>query len=85
MPKSTTSVRLPDDLIEALDRRADALGWSRSQLIIHAVEKAIAEHSEWSPKFLDAIASPHDELDVAADELMDAISSRRSRNETPDL
>ena len=85
MPRSTTSVRLPDELIEALDRRAEALGLSRSQLIIQAIEKAIAESSEWSPKFLDAIGSPRADLDVAVDELMDAISSRRSRSEVPDF
>jgi hypothetical protein len=72
-------------LIEALDRRAELLGLSRSQLIIRAVEKAIADRSEWSPKFLDAIAAPHDTLDVAVDELMDVISSHRSRSEAPDL
>jgi predicted transcriptional regulator len=85
MPKSTTSIRLPDELIEALDRRAELLGLSRSQLIIRAVEKAIADRSEWSPKFLDAIAAPLDTLDVVVDELMDAISSHRSRSEVPDL
>lgn len=85
MPKSTTSVRLPDELIEALDRRAESLGLSRSQLIIRAVEKAIADRSEWSPKFLDAIGTPYDTLDVVVDELMDAISSHRSRSEAPEL
>ena len=72
-------------MIEALDRRAEFLGLSRSQLIIRAVEKAIADRSEWSPKFLDAIAAPLDTLDVVVDELMDAISSHRSRSEAPDL
>ena len=85
MPKNTTSVRLPDDLIEALDRRAEAFGLTRSQLIVRAVEKAIAESSEWSPKFLDAIGAPRPALDAAVDELMDAITSRRSRSEAPDL
>lgn len=85
MPKSTTSVRLPDDLVDALDRRAEALGLTRSQLIVRAVEKAIAESSEWSPKFLDAVGRPREELDDAVDELMDAITSRRSRSEAPDF
>lgn len=85
MPKSATSVRLPDDLIEALDRRAEALGLTRSQLIIRAVEKALAEVAEWSPAFLDAIGSPREELDTAVDDLMEAIASRRSRSEAPDF
>jgi predicted transcriptional regulator len=85
MPKTTTSVRLPDDLIEALDRRAEALGVTRSQLIIRAVEKAIADSTEWSPKFLDAIGSPREELGAVVDELMGTIARRRSRSEAPGL
>lgn len=85
MPKRTTSVRLPEDLVEALDRRAEALGLTRSQLIVRAVEKAIAASEDWSPKFLDAIGSPREELSAAVDDLMEAVSSRRSRGEAPDL
>ena len=33
MPRSTTSIRLPDDLVEALDERAAALGVTRNPLI----------------------------------------------------
>ena len=52
MPRSTTSIRLPDDLLEALDERAAALGVTGSQLIIEAVEQALADRSAWSPGFL---------------------------------
>jgi hypothetical protein len=41
--------RLPDDLVEALDERAAALGITRSQLIIQAVERALEDRSAWSP------------------------------------
>jgi predicted transcriptional regulator len=85
MAKSTTSIRLPDDLIDALDRRATAEGLTRSHLIIRAVEQALAEQSTWSPGFLKAISSPRPELDEAVDELMDAIRARRSRSEAPAL
>jgi predicted DNA-binding protein len=36
-------IRLAEDLIEALDQEAAALGITRSQLIIEAVEQALAE------------------------------------------
>jgi len=83
--KSTTSIRLPDDLIEALDERASALGVTRSQLIIEAVERALEDRSAWSSRFLKAIETPRPELEGAVDEMMEAIRERRSHSEAPDL
>jgi hypothetical protein len=85
MAKSTTSIRLPDQIIEALDRKAAALGLTRSELIVRAVERALQEHSAWSPGFLKAIGTPRPELDECVGEMMDAIRTRRSRNEAPGL
>lgn len=85
MAKSTTSIRLPDQIVEALDQRAAALGLTRSELIIRAVEQALQEHSAWSPRFLKAIGTPRPELEEGVREMMDAIRTRRSRNEAPDL
>ena len=85
MPRSTTSIRLPDDLIEALDERAAALGVTRSQLIIQAVEQALEDGSKWSPGFLEAIGTPHPELEEVVDEMMEAIREHRSRSEAPEL
>jgi predicted transcriptional regulator len=85
MARNTTSVRLPDDLLDALDRRAASLGLTRSQLIVRAVEQALEEYSAWSPKFLKAIGTPRPELEDAVDELMAAIRARRSRNEAPEI
>ena len=85
MPRSTTSIRLPDDLIEALDERAAALGVTRSQLIIQAVEQALEDRSAWSPGFLKAIGTRRPELEEAVDEMMEAIREHRSRSEAPDL
>jgi predicted transcriptional regulator len=85
MPRSTTSIRLPDDLIEALDERAAALGVTRSQLIIQAVEQALEVRSAWSPAFLKAIGTPRPDLEEAVDEMMEAIREHRSRNEAPEL
>ncbi len=85
MPKNTTSIRLPEALIDALDRRAAALGLTRSQLIIQAVEHALEEHSAWSPGLLKAIGTPRPELEAAVDEMMEAIRARRSRSAAPGL
>ena len=83
--KNTTSVRLPDELVEALDRRAAARGLTRSQLIVEAVEHALQDGADWSPRFLKAISTPRPELNDAADAMMRAIRKRRSRKEAPDL
>jgi predicted transcriptional regulator len=83
--KSTTSIRFSEDLVDALDRRAAAEGLTRSQLVVRAVERALAERSTWSPAFLKAITSPRPELDDAVDELMEAVRAFRSRSEAPAL
>jgi hypothetical protein len=85
MAKNTTSIRLPEALIDALDRRAAALGLTRSQLIIQAVEQALEDHSVWSPGFLKTIGTPRPELEGAVDEMMEAIRARRSRKVAPGL
>jgi len=85
MAKNTTSIRLPEELIDALDQRAAALGLTRSQLIIQAIEQSLEEHSAWSPGFLKAIGTPRPELEEAVDTMLDAIRTRRSRNEAPGL
>jgi predicted transcriptional regulator len=85
VPRSTTSIRLPDDLIQALDERAAALGVTRSQLIIEAVERALEDRSAWSPAFLKAIGTSRPELEEAVDEMMEAIQNHRSRSEAPEL
>jgi hypothetical protein len=85
MAKNTTSIRLPDDLVEALDERAAARGVTRSQLIIEAVERALDDRSAWSSRFLKAIGAPRPDLEEAVDEMMEAIRERRSRSEAPGL
>ncbi len=85
MAKSTTSIRLPEELVVALDRRATALGLTRTQLIVQAVERALEDYSTWSPAFLKAIGTPRPELEVTVGEMMDAIRARRSRSEAPRL
>jgi hypothetical protein len=85
MAKHTTSIRLPEALAVALDRRAAALGITRSELIVRAVERAIADESAWSPAFLKAIGTPRPELAGPVRRMMRAIRKRRTRDPAPDL
>ena len=64
---------------------AAALGVTRSELIIEAVEQALEDRSAWSPGFLKAIGTPRSELEEAVDEMMEAIREHRSRSEAPEL
>jgi len=73
-----TTVHIPPPLLEKVDERASALRLSRNRFIISALEKAIAEQTEWSPAFLEAL-SKMDYLE-GEDELMAVIrQSRRSK------
>jgi predicted transcriptional regulator len=85
MAKETTSVRFPDQLVRALDRRAAALGLTRTEFIIRAVEHALEERSTWSPAFLKAIGTFRPELEEAANEMMEAIRTARTRGARPKL
>lgn len=83
--KNTIRIRLPDELVEALDRRAAARGGTRSQLIVDAIERALDERSTWSPRFLKAIGTPRPELSGAVDEMQRAIRKRRTCKNAPSL
>jgi hypothetical protein len=85
MPKDTTSVRLSKELLDELDRRAAALGLTRTEFITQAVERALEERSTWSPAFLKAIGSFRPELEEAADEMLAAIRRARTRGPGPKL
>jgi predicted transcriptional regulator len=85
MGKSTTSIRFPDDLVDELDRRAAAMGITRTELVVQAVERALEERSTWSPAFLKAIEPAGPEVEAAADEMMDAIRAGRTRSKRPRL
>jgi hypothetical protein len=68
-----------------LDERAEALGITRSQLILQAIEQALEGRSAWSPGFLKAIATSRPELEETVDEVMEVIRARRSRSDAPEL
>jgi predicted transcriptional regulator len=81
----STSVHLPKNLIEALDRRARALRISRNKLITQAIERELSAAGDWSPGFFDRLEERDDEVSAAVDQMLeDVVRSRRSKV-TPEL
>jgi Arc/MetJ-type ribon-helix-helix transcriptional regulator len=82
-----TTIRLPDELLAAIDRRAAELGMSRSQYLRQTLERAIDEETRWSPAFLDTLAAGADDPDLqhALDEMRDAMAANRTTKGPPDL
>ena len=80
-----TTVHIPTELLERLDARARELGISRNRYVIQALERAIAEETEWSPQFLEALADAAKDTDSheAVDEMMRVIRSERRSRKKP--
>jgi predicted transcriptional regulator len=75
-----TSIHLPKDLLDAVDRKARALRISRNQLIVRALEREISAGSEWSPGFSERLAETDPETARDVDELLAAVvAARRSK------
>lgn len=83
----TTTVHLPDKLLQKLDQRAKELGLSRNRYVVRALEAAVREETAWSPRFLEMLAGATKDADGGrtVDEMMHAISSRRTRKAPPKL
>jgi hypothetical protein len=80
-----TSIHIPPRLLAAVDRRARVLKISRNRLIIRALEKEIAEGSEWSAGFFDALRATPREDARAFSESMDEVQRRRTGKAPPSL
>ncbi len=75
-----TSVHIPKDLLEAVDRRARALKISRNKLIIRALEREIEGAATWSPGFFEQLEETDEQLEADVDRLLDAVvGARRSK------
>ena len=75
-----TSVHIPKVLLDAVDRRAQALRISRNRLILKALERELQEDPGWSAGFFERLASPDAALAGAAEEMLDHIRrNRRSK------
>jgi predicted transcriptional regulator len=83
----STTVHIPPELLERVDRRAQQLGVSRNLYIRRALERAVEEESSWSPALLKTLraAASDEEGRKAVDEMMREIRSRRTRKKAPEL
>lgn len=79
-----TTVHIPQDLLRALDERARRMKRSRNRFIVDALKKALSERGDWSPGFLDALATPFQES-AAVDELLQNVRKRRRSKQAPRL
>lgn len=83
----STTVHLPPGLLKSVDERAQELRLSRNRYIIRALEKSIAEETEWSPRFLEELDGPEDDdaTKQMVDEMRNAIAANRTRKAPPEL
>jgi len=73
----TTSVNIPKPLLEAVDRRAHALGISRNRLIVKALERELAEGEAWSAGFFERLRTVDRATANAVDDMLAAVRARR--------
>ena len=80
-----TSVHIPEVLLKQADRRARALHISRNRLIVRALERELAEGSEWSAGFFERILDVERGTEEAVDEMLAAIHRARSSKAPPSI
>lgn len=75
-----TTTHIPKPLLEAVDRRAQALRISRNRLIVKALERELAEGESWSEGFFDRLSAVNPSTADAVDEMLANVRSRRYSN-----
>ena len=78
-----TTVHIPDELLDKLDERAQAMKMTRNRYIVEALRKALRDESAWSPMFLESL--DHLQPVAGTRDLEKAIAARRSRKRAPKL
>ena len=83
----TTTVHLPAELLQQVDRRAEELGMSRNRYIRSALEQAVRTETAWSGPFLEMLerAKDDEQRQSTVDEMMRHIGARRSSKRPPRL
>jgi hypothetical protein len=75
-----TSVHLPKQLLDAVDRKARALRISRNQLVTRALEREVRAGSDWSPGFFEQLSESSSEVAASVDQLVREVKkARRSK------
>jgi metal-responsive CopG/Arc/MetJ family transcriptional regulator len=77
-----TSIHIPKPLLEAVNRRAQALRISRNRLIVQALERELAEGETWSEGFFDRLSAVGAATAGAVDEMLAEVRARR-RSKAP--
>ena len=80
-----TSIHIPPALLAAVDRKARVLKISRNRLIVRALEREVADGTEWSPGFFDALRAVDPADAEAFAETMRHVERRRSSKRAPKL
>ena len=80
-----TTVHIPPDLLERLDRRAREQGVSRNRVIVRAIERELQQGTGWPPGFLERFKNVDPEMKSAVDAMMDDIRRNRRSKLPPKL
>ncbi len=82
----STTVHIPDALLEVVDARAKAQGVSRNRYILRALEAAVDLTESWDPNFMAELRTPvSEENDLAVVEMLESVVKARSSKGPPDL
>ena len=85
---ATTSVHLPPDVVEQLDRLANRRGTSRNRIIVEACQRLLdAQRGEWPQGFFESELTEEDEalLRDAGLEMEQAVYHARRNRQGPPL
>ena len=85
---ATTSIHIPDELLDKLDRLAADRGISRNRLIVDSCRETVERHRDrWPPGYVEGAHLDAEDRRVLADgarEFAEAIErARASRQEAP--
>lgn len=81
-----TSVHIPQELLEAVDRRARTLKVSRNKLIVQALEREIrTSEADWPDGFFERLEGASPSLVDTVNEMEDAILAARRSKGPPNL
>jgi len=80
-----TTIHVPPDLLDRVDRRAAELGVSRNLYIRKALEKAIEMETRWSRPFLEMLEEAASDKDngKVVEEMVRAIARHRRSRRKP--
>jgi predicted transcriptional regulator len=57
----STTVHIPERLLERVDARARARGVSRNRVILEAIEASLGANAEWPPELVRMLEQPIDD------------------------